>query len=41
LQALAGSEEPREAMLQLIVRGTTGVLVALAATPYADPAVAG
>ncbi|MGF6419509.1 AcrR family transcriptional regulator [Stenotrophomonas sp. AN71] len=31
-------EEPREAMLQLIVRGGTGVLVALAGTPYTDPA---
>ncbi len=39
LQALAGNEEPREAMLQLIVRGTTGVLVALAGTPYTAPAL--
>lgn len=30
-------EDPREAMLQLIVRGATGVLVALAGTPYTDP----
>lgn len=29
--------DPREAMLQLIVRGATGVLVALAGTPYTDP----
>ncbi|PWQ87913.1 TetR family transcriptional regulator [Stenotrophomonas maltophilia] len=29
-------EDPREAMLQLIVRGATGVLVALAGTPYTD-----
>ncbi|WP_313141365.1 TetR/AcrR family transcriptional regulator [Stenotrophomonas sp.] len=39
LQALAGNEEPREAMLQMIVRGTTGVLVALAGTPYTAPAL--
>ncbi|CCP12205.1 HTH-type transcriptional regulator betI [Stenotrophomonas maltophilia SKK35] len=32
-------EDPREAMLQLIVRGATGVLVALAGTPYTDPAL--
>jgi len=30
-------EDPRQAMLQLIVRGGTGVLVALAGTPYTDP----
>jgi len=30
-------EDPREAMVQLIVRGATGVLVALAGTPYTDP----
>ncbi|WP_369039100.1 TetR/AcrR family transcriptional regulator [Stenotrophomonas maltophilia] len=29
--------DPRGAMLQLIVRGATGVLVALAGTPYTDP----
>ena len=32
-------EDPREAMLQLIVRGATGVLVALAGTPYTGPAL--
>lgn len=32
-------EDPRGAMLQLIVRGATGVLVALAGTPYTDPAL--
>ncbi|MCF3524646.1 TetR/AcrR family transcriptional regulator [Stenotrophomonas maltophilia] len=30
-------EDPRQAMLQLIVRSGTGVLVALAGTPYTDP----
>lgn len=30
-------EDPREAMVQLIVRGATGVLAALAGTPYTDP----
>ncbi|PZP64857.1 MAG: TetR family transcriptional regulator, partial [Stenotrophomonas maltophilia] len=30
-------EDPREAMVQVIVRGATGVLAALAGTPYTDP----
>lgn len=37
LRCRQGSEDPREAMLQVIVRGSTGVLVALAGTPYTDP----
>ena len=37
LHCLAAGQDPREAVLQLIVRGTTGVLVALAGTPYTDP----
>lgn len=38
LAAQRNGEDPREAMQQLIVRGGTGVLVALAGTPYTDPA---
>ncbi|MBW8775681.1 MAG: TetR family transcriptional regulator [Stenotrophomonas sp.] len=37
LASQQAGEDPRQAMLQLIVRGGTGVLVALAGTPYTDP----
>lgn len=37
LASQALGEEPRAAMVQLIVRGATGVLAALAGTPYTDP----
>lgn len=37
LRALSFGGDPRQAMVPLIVRGATGVLVALAGTPYTDP----
>ena len=37
LRVLSFGGDPRQAMLPLIVRGATGVLVALAGTPYTDP----
>nr|WP_248149079.1 TetR/AcrR family transcriptional regulator [Stenotrophomonas indicatrix] len=37
LRVLPCGGDPRQAMLPLIVRGATGVLVALAGTPYTDP----
>lgn len=37
LASQALGKDPREAMVQMIVRGATGVLVALAGTPYTDP----
>ncbi|KRG53206.1 TetR/AcrR family transcriptional regulator [Stenotrophomonas beteli] len=37
LASQALGEDPRAAMVQLIVRGGTGVLAALAGTPYTDP----
>ena len=38
LRALSFGGDPRQAMVPLIVRGATGTLVALASTPYTDPA---
>jgi hypothetical protein len=37
LASQALGEDPRAAMVQLIVPGGTGVLAALAGTPYTDP----
>ncbi|MNN79739.1 hypothetical protein D3C81_1964090 [compost metagenome] len=37
LRVLSFGGDPRQAMVPLIVRGATGVLVALAGTPYTDP----
>lgn len=38
LRVLSCGGDPRQAMVPLIVRGATGTLVALAGTPYTDPA---
>ncbi len=38
LRALSFGGDPRQVMVPLIVRGATGTLVALASTPYTDPA---
>ena len=38
LRSQQRGEDPRAAMVPLLVRGGTGVLAALAATPYTDPA---
>lgn len=37
LRVLPCGDDPRQAMVPLIVRGATGTLVALAGTPYTDP----
>lgn len=38
LRVLSCGGDPQQAMVPLIVRGATGTLVALAGTPYTDPA---